>query len=308
MLKNFTLALLAALGWSSVALGDVPKVVASVKPIHALVSAVMGNLGTPALIVSGAASPHTYSLKPSDAQALQSADLVFWTGHGLELFLEDSIATLAPRAKIVELSAAPGIELLPPRQSGTFEQHADDPAETGGGHAHEERDMHFFLDPENAKVMVAVIADQLAAADPEHAELYRANAATETADLDALIAETAARLAPVKDRPFVVFHDAYQYFEKRFGLTVAGSVTVSPEITPGADRINAIRDKLKTLAAACVFAEPQFDPRMVNVLIEGTSARHGVLDPEGATLEEGPGLYRRLIENLATSLVDCLGG
>lgn len=308
MQKPFLLALAAALSWSPMALAEVPNVVATVKPLHALVAAVMGDLGTPALIVKGAASPHTYSLKPSDAQALQSASLVFWTGHGLELFLEDSIATLAPHATIVELSQAPGIELLPPRESGTFEEHADgDHAHAAEDHGHgEEADMHFFLDPANAKVMVTAIAGSLVAADPEHADTYRANAAKETADLDALIAETEARLAPIKDRAFVVFHDAYQYFENRFGLNVAGSITVSPEVSPGADRINEIRNKLKTLDAACVFAEPQFDPRIVNVLTEGTTAKQGVLDPEGANLDEGPGLYRQLIENLATNLKSCL--
>lgn len=309
MRKPFFLALAAALSWSTMALAEVPSVVATVKPLHALVAAVMGDLGTPSLIVKGAASPHSYSLKPSDAQALQSANLVFWTGHGLELFLEDSIDTLAPKATIVELSKSPGIELLPPRETGTFEHH--DHGEAPGGEAHEhehgeEQDLHFFLDPANAKVMVATIADSLVAADPEHADTYRANAAKETADLDALIAETEAKLAPIKDRPFVVFHDAYQYFEKRFGLNVAGSVTLSPEIAPGADRINEIRAKLKTLDAACVFAEPVFDPRIVTVLIEGTTAKQGVLDPEGANLDEGPGLYRQLIENLATNLTACL--
>lgn len=312
MQKPFFLALAAALSWSTVALAEVPSVVTTIKPLHALVAAVMGDLGTPALIVKGAASPHSYSLKPSDAQALQAANLVFWTGHGLELFLEDSIDTLAPRATIVELSKAPGIELLPPRETGTFEHHDHDEEEHAGEahadeHEHgEEQDLHFFLDPANAKVMVATIADSLVAADPEHADTYRANAAKETADLDALIAETEASLAPIKDRPFVVFHDAYQYFEKRFGLNVAGSVTLSPEIAPGADRINEIRAKLKTLAAACVFAEPVFEPRIVNVLTEGTTAKQGVLDPEGANLDEGPGLYRQLIENLATSLKACL--
>lgn len=311
MQKPFLLALAAALSWSSVALAEVPSVVATVKPLHSLVAAVMGDLGAPALIVKGAASPHSYSLKPSDAQALQSANLVFWTGHGLELFLEDSIGTLAPSATVVELSQAPGIELLPPRESGTFEAHAheahDDHAHEGEAHEHgEEADMHFFLDPANAKVMVATIADSLSTADPEHADTYRANAAKELADLDALIAETEASLALVKDRPFVVFHDAYQYFENRFDLSVAGSVTISPEIAPGADRINAIRDRLKTLDAACVFAEPVFDPRIVAVLTEGTSARQGILDPEGANLEEGPGLYRQLIESLAASLKSCL--
>ena len=310
MQKPFFLALAAALSWSTVALAEVPSVVATIKPLHALVAAVMGDLGTPALIVKGAASPHSYSLKPSDAQALQGAKLVFWTGHGLELFLQDSINTLAPNATIVELSKAPGIVLLPPRETGTFEHHNDGdeaPAGDAHGHAHgEEQDLHFFLDPANAKVMVASIADSLVAADPEHADIYRANASKETADLDALVAETAAALAPIKDRPFVVFHDAYQYFEKRFGLNVAGSVTLSPEIAPGADRINEIRAKLKTLDAACVFAEPVFDPRIVTVLTEGTTAKQGVLDPEGANLDEGPGLYRQLIENLASSLKACL--
>jgi zinc transport system substrate-binding protein len=310
MQKPFFLALAAALSRPTLALAEVPSVVATIKPLHALVAAVMGDLGTPALIVKGAASPHSYSLKPSDAQALQSAKLVFWTGHGLELFLQDSINTLAPNATIVELSKSPGIELLPPRETGTFEHHNDGdeaPAGDAHGHAHgEEQDLHFFLDPANAKVMVASIADSLVAADPEHADIYRANASKETADLDALIAETAASLAPIKDRPFVVFHDAYQYFEKRFGLNVAGSVTLSPEIAPGADRINEIRAKLKTLDAACVFAEPVFDPRIVTVLTEGTTAKQGVLDPEGANLDEGPGLYRQLIENLASSLKACL--
>jgi zinc transport system substrate-binding protein len=312
MQKPFFLALAAALSWSTVALAEVPSVVTTIKPLHALVAAVMGDLGTPALIVKGTASPHSYSLKPSDAQALQAANLLFWTGHGLELFLEDSIDTLAPKATIVELSKAPGIELLPPRETGTFEHHDHDEEEHAGEahadeHEHgEEQDLHFFLDPANAKVMVATIADSLVAADPEHADTYRANAAKETADLDALIAETEASLAPIKDRPFVVFHDAYQYFEKRFGLNVAGSVTLSPEIAPGADRINEIRAKLKTLDAACVFAEPVFEPRIVNVLTEGTTAKQGVLDPEGANLDEGPGLYRQLIENLATSLKACL--
>lgn len=166
--------------------------------------------------------------------------------------------------------------------------------------------MHFFLDPVNAKLMVAAIADSLAAADPGNAATYRTNAATTVADLDALIAETEARLAPVKDRPFVVFHDAYQYFEGRFGLNVAGSITINPELTPGADRIGEIRERLKAADAACVFAEPNFEPRVIDVLIEGTDAKAGVLDPEGAGLEPGPGLYRQLIENLATGLVDCL--
>jgi zinc transport system substrate-binding protein len=308
MQKPFLLALAAALSWSSVALAEVPNVVATVKPLHALVAAVMGDLGTPALIVKGAASPHTYSLRPSDAQALQSANLVFWTGHGLEVFLEDSIGTLAPQATIVELSEAPGIELLAPRESGTFEEHADE-EEAHEDHGHgEEADMHFFLDPANAKIMVATIADSLAAADPEHADTYRANAATETADLDALIAETEANLASVKDRPFVVFHDAYQYFETRYGLNAVGSITVSPERQPGAQRLQRLRRKIAQLKAVCVFAEPQFEPTLVQTVIERTPARTGVLDYMGVANPPGRDAYFDMMRGMARALVGCLKG
>ena len=128
----------------------------------------------------------------------------------------------------------------------------------------------------------------------------------ETAALDQLTTDVSAILAPVKDKPFVVFHDAYQYFGRRFGLAIAGSITVSPENMPGADRISEVREKLKTLATACVFAEPQFDPRIIDVLIEGTRAGKGTLDPEGANLPEGPALYADLLTGLADSIVTCL--
>jgi len=314
-MKRPLLILAALLLGTASAFAEVPRVVATIKPIHSLVAAVMGDLGSPTLIVKGAASPHVYSLKPSDAGAIEAADIVFWTGHDMEVFLEDSLVTLAPNATVVELGQVSGIELLPTREGGMFEAHDDgdeheahhhDEAEAHD-HAHGEFDMHMFLDPMNAKIMVLAIADTLGAADPEHAAIYAANAQAENAALDQLIADISTRLAPVKDLPFVVFHDAYQYFERRFDLNVAGSITVNPENMPGADRISEVREKLKTLATACVFAEPQFDPRIVDVLIEGTPAGKGVLDPEGANLTEGPGLYAELLNGLADSLVECLG-
>jgi zinc transport system substrate-binding protein len=298
-----------------------PAVVASTKPIHSLVSSVMGDTGTPVLIVKGAASPHTYSLRPSDAAALESADLVFWTGHGMELFLAEALETLSTDANVVELAEAPGIELLPLREGGAFEAHAHDEEEYDhdhgneghedhadhDDHAHDEGDMHFWLDPENAKLMVAHIAQTLSAADPENAATYAANAEAETARLDALTDELTATLAPVASKPFLVFHDAYQYFENRFGLEVAGTVTVSPEVMPGAARIDELRAKVSELGATCVFAEPNFEPAIVGTIVEGTEAQAGTLDPEGSALTEGPDLYHALLRDLANGLVDCLG-
>ena len=158
----------------------------------------------------------------------------------------------------------------------------------------------------NARAMVAEIARVLAEADPDNAARYAGNAAAYAARLDALVAETAAAVEPVKARPAIVFHDAYQYFEKRFGLNVVGSITVSPEVLPGAQRLSAIRDKVKELGAVCVFSEPQFEPKLVSVVTEGTDARTGVLDPLGAEIADGPDLYATLIRDLGRSFATCL--
>lgn len=312
------LALVAALNAPTIVLAEVPRVVATIKPIHSLVAAVMGELGAPALIVKGGASPHTYSLRPSDAEALEAADVVFWTGHGLELFLGDALATLAVDARVVELAETASLELLPVREGGAFEAHAhaeDEHEEEHEGeehaadeHGHDEADMHFWLDPANAAILASAIAEELAATDPGNAATYRANAAAVNGALVALSAELDAALAGVRDRPFIVFHDAYQYFEKRFGLSVAGSVTVTPDTMPGARRVAELRERIAQSGVGCVFAEPQFEPAIVAAIVEGTGARTGELDPEGAGLDEGPGLYAELLRRLAASLTACLGG
>lgn len=286
--------------------GSAPAVVASIKPIHSLVAGVMEGVGEPMLIVQGARSPHTYRMKPSEAAALQSADVVFWAGAYLEAFLVKPLATLGADARNVELVDAPGVERLPLREGGAFETdaHEDENADEA---AHDEAfDTHVWLDPVNAKAMVGAIEATLAAVDPAHAETYGANADKLEARLDGLIATIDADLAGVKDRPFIVFHDAYQYFERRFAMPAAGSITVSPETPPGARRIAELQAKVKAVGATCVFAEPQFEPALVDVVIEGTEAKAGVLDPEGAALTDGPELYFELIGNLAASLKDCL--
>jgi zinc transport system substrate-binding protein len=315
MIRLLSLSGLAGLMLGGTALAA-PTVVASTKPVHALVAAVMDGVGEPGLIVKGATSPHTYSLRPSDAAALESADVVFWTGHGLELFLGDALATLSTKARTVELADAEGIALLPMREGGAFEAHSHgDEDHDHEGHDHEEHDhehgeegdMHFWLDPENAKLMVTEIASVLAEVDPENASAYQVNAEAELVRLDQLEEELRETLKPVEGKPFIVFHDAYQYFEQRFGLTAAGSITVSPEVAPGAARIEELRAKVRELGATCLFAEPNFEPTVINTIAEGTEAKVGVLDPEGSALTEGKGLYEELLRGLAAGLVECLG-
>lgn len=284
-----------------------PAVVVSLKPIHSLVASIMHGVGDPSVIIEGAASPHTYQMKPSDAAKLERADIVFWVGHDMEKFMEKPLETLGAKAKIVELDEAPGLVKLPTRESGTFEPHADeDEHEAGHGHEHEEYDPHLWLNTGNAKAMAAVIAKTLVEVDPANAQIYEKNLANLDDRLDKLSSEIKATIAPVKDKPFIVFHDAYQYFEKEFGVTVAGSITVSPETLPGAARISEIHDKVKTLNSTCVFAEPQFEPRLISVVIEGTDAKSGVLDPEAGALTKGEDLYSEMMTGIAASLKACL--
>ncbi|KAB2668339.1 zinc ABC transporter substrate-binding protein ZnuA [Ochrobactrum sp. LMG 5442] len=301
-------------------------VVVSIKPLHSIVSAVMQGVGEPKLIVQGAGSEHVYSLKPSDAEAIEHAKVIFWAGPSMETFLDKPIDTLGEGAKVVALGDADGLTRLKFREGGPFEAHDhgheghdhahddkkhDHAAETSEAghdhdHGHGEYDLHFWLDPQNGKVLATDIAKTLGASDPEHAAQYEKNARDYGEKIDALTREIASELEPVKDKPFIVFHDAYQYFENRFGVKAAGSITVSPEKAPGAARIKEIHDKIKSLGATCVFSEPQFEPKLVKTVIDGTEARTGILDPLGAELKDGPDLYPQLIRNLADSLKTCL--
>ncbi|TCA26568.1 zinc ABC transporter substrate-binding protein [Rhizobium leguminosarum bv. viciae] len=313
------LAIPALLFAGTMRAADAPVVVTSIKPIHSLVSAIMQGVGEPELIVDGAASPHTYNLKPSNARALQNAKVIFWVGPGLEAFLEKPLQALGRDASIAELDNAPGLVKLPFREGGAFEPHDDgdehDSASATPEHEHDHAeadhdhgtfDTHLWLDPMNAKAMAAMITTTLVAADPANALTYQGNAKALDDRLDALDTELKGIVAPVKGKPFIVFHDAYQYFEHRYGIRVAGSITVSPETIPGAERVSEIHRKVGELGATCVFAEPQFEPRLVNVVIEGTSAKSGVLDPEAATLMAGPDLYFTLMRGIANRMKDCL--
>jgi len=294
-----------------------PKVLVSIKPIHSLVAGVMQGVGLPELLIEGGGSPHAYSLRPSEARLLERADAIFWIGAGMETFLEKPLAALSRGARLVALADAPGVVLLPARAGGTWEAHEDEPADQRAppGHdaarpedrpAHREANLHIWLDPHNAEAMTRAIAATLAEVDPANAARYAANGEAVVAGLAALDRELRDKLAAVKQRPYVVFHDAYPYFEARYGTNALGAIAVSPERAPGAKRISEIRGKIRALGAICVFSEPQFTPALVQTLVEGTDARIGVLDPLGAALVPGPGAYAALLRAIADSLAACL--
>lgn len=305
-------ALFAATMLMAGAAAAAPRVVASVVPVQSIVAAVMGDTGTPDLLLKGSMAEHRAVFTPAQIASLGDADLVFIVGHGLEAKLATLSGSDAVNGRtFIELSDAPGVAKLPIREGGAWEPDMDGHDHATEGTAAEgvlTFDPHVWLDPENAKAMARAVAADLARADPGNAAAYAANAQAFAVEIDQTSAAIAAELAPVKDKPFIVFHDAYHYFEKRFGLAGVGAIADVSAQAPSAERLAQVRDKIMTARAACVFREPQFDDRVVQTVIEGTAAREGVLDPLGAGLTPGPQAYPQLLRTLAAALKDCLSG
>ncbi|MGC9953514.1 MAG: zinc ABC transporter substrate-binding protein [Rhizomicrobium sp.] len=276
-----------------------PNVLATIKPVHSLVAAVMQGVGEPELLIGGALSVHSYALKPSDARKIERAAAIFEIGPDMETYLTAPLAALGAHGEVVALERAPGAHLLPARRGGLWEDTDE--------HDHGPADPHLWLDPQNAIAMTAAIAATLVKLDPAHAAAYRTNGAREIAALKALDKELAAKLAPARGRPYIVFHDAYHYFEARYGLTPAGAVTVAPDRPVGPRRIEILRNVILQGHVACIFREPEFPPKLIETLSEGTRMRTGVLDEVGADLSPGPALYPELLRALAQSLTECLG-
>ena len=287
------------------------EVVVSIKPIHSLVAGVMGEAGEPRLMISGSTSPHTYQMRPSDAAVLNAADLIVWVGEGMEMFLDRPIEVLGSNAEVVTLHKSAGLELLPSREGGIWhdeerELHVDE--DDDHGHDHGEFDMHIWLDPGNARRIVDVVANALVRIDPGRADVWRANAETIRMRIDLLESSLRERLTPVRERAFIVFHDGYGYFEHAFELNGKGAVAVDPARPPGARRIAELRGALAEHDVRCVFTEPQFEPDLVQTVVEGTGVRTAALDPLGVDIESGPDAWFEIMRGLGDAVSDCLGG
>lgn len=322
---------LAAVLLGSTAVADVPSVAVDIAPLHSLVARVMEGVGTPDLVIPASASPHGYRLRPSEARALQNADVVFWMGEDMTPWLEGAIETLAENASVTALLEHQETMLLEFREGALFEGHDhdghgedhdehghddhdkdhdehahDDHDEDHDEHGHGAHDPHAWLSPDNARAWMNVIAAELSAADPENAGTYFANAAAGRAELEELKDEISILLEPVRSVYFVVFHDAYQYFESAFDISASGAISLSDAADPSPARIAEIQARVKNEGIGCVLSEPQYNPGIIAVVMDGTDATTSVLDPLGSDLETGANLYPQLLRNLATSLASCM--
>ena len=290
------------------------KVVTTIKPLHSLISSVMDGVGEPSLIIEGTNNPHTFVFKPSHAKMLEEADLVFWIGEDLEAFMEKPLESLAKDAKKISFMELGSIEKLKFREENVFDDHDDhdghedeheghDDHAEHEGHNHGEFDAHIWLDPMNAKEMVHEIAHELSELDPSNKVTYEANANKTLKSLDKLIEDVGKDVA--KDISYIVFHDAYQYFEKRFGVSSAGALTLNPDVLPGAKQIADIQDLISDKGIKCIFSEPQYNPKIIETLASDMKISTGILDPLGANLDKGNTMYEGLIKQISNSIKNC---
>ena len=312
--------LIGLLAFSTLAKADL-KVVTSIKPIHSLASYIMDGVGSPGLIVDGYNSPHSFQLKPSHAKMLEQADIIFWIGEDLENFLEKPLATIAKKAEKIELLEIKGIKKLKFRERNIFEEHEghDDHGDDAKkeehddhghdakkeehddheGHGHGEYDPHIWLDPINAKVILSEITEHLIENDSKNASTYKSNLAKALAKIDKLIIDVITETNT--DLSYVVFHDAYQYYENRFNVNILGAMTVNPDVMPGAEQIHEIHEVIEHDNVSCILSEPQFNPDIIKSIAKDTNVKTGVLDPLGANLKPGKDLYFDLIRNMSAS-------
>ena len=327
MSKNF-ISLAAGMAMiGGVAMSDTPKVAVDISPVHSLVSRVMLGVGAPDLIVQAGASPHGYTLRPSEAKALQDAQMVFWMGESLSPWMEGALDTLSSDATIITLLERDETILLEFREGAMFEEHdhddhgdekhgdhgdekhddhGDEKHDDHGDHEdHGSHDPHAWLSPDNARIWLNLIASQLSIVDPENAGTYFANAAAARSEIEALTIEVNILLEPVRGKKFIVFHDAYQYFEKAFDLSASGAISLGDASKPSPARIAEIQGRILEESIDCVLSEPQFNKGLVATVMAGSKAKTSVIDPLGAGLKPGPDLYSELIRNMTKTLVDC---
>lgn len=298
------LALLVIIPWH--ALAEAPRVVVSIKPLHSLAAALLNGIADPELLLDGSATPHSHAMRPSMQRTLHQADVVVWVGPELEGFLAKPLSVLPDRVRVIGLlDDTNGLLRLP-----LTADEKDGHGHSGHGHdrhaTHDELayDPHIWLSPANARAMAQRMAT--AFAPFANAETLKKNLAALDQELAALETAIAAQLSPLRDRPFVVFHPAYNYFVEAFGLRQPGIVTIAPELGTSARHLSHLREEIAEDGAVCVFREPQFSDRSIAALVRGTDLRAGVLDPLGVDITPGPKAYAAILKALAASMANCL--
>ena len=327
-MKLFSIIILFVFSSINAFATETTGVISTIQPINSLVSAVIGNTGKTISIIPAEQSPHDFKLKPSDVKVLQNGNIIFYVSNHLESSVTKVFKNLPKNIKLINLMKESGINHLAIRDNAAWERHDhhgddhddhdkhgkkhddhDDHDKHGKKHDDHEKedDVHVWLSPDNAIKIVQKVNKVLSLYFPENSKIYNDNTTKFIDKIRNLKMELVKELSPIKNKPYIVFHDAYQYFEKTFELNAVGSVALEGDIASSPKQISLIKDKIVKSKALCVFQEPQFDSKLIKIVVEGTDAKIGTLDPLGVNISENKDFYLQLITNMAKSLKECLG-
>ena len=317
-MKLFSIIILFVFSSINAFATETTGVISTIQPINSLVSAVIGNTGKTISIIPAEQSPHDFKLKPSEVKVLQNGNIIFYVSNHLESSVTKVFKNLPKNIKLINLMKESGINHLAIRDNAAWERHDhhgddhDDHDKHGKKHDdhddHEkEDDVHIWLSPDNAIKIVQKVNKVLSLYFPENSKIYNDNTTKFIDKIRNLKIELIKELSPIKNKPYIVFHDAYQYFEKTFELNAVGSIALEGDIASSPKQISFIKDKIIKSKASCVFQEPQFDSKLVKIVLEGTNAKTGTLDPHGVNITGNKDFYLQLLKNMAKSLKECLG-
>lgn len=310
---NKTALSLALLGATAVANADV---LTTVKPLGFIASAITDGVTNTQVLLPMSASPHDYNLKPSDIEKLKSAQLIVWVGDEMETFLEKAVDKF-PEEKVLELEDVAAIKAIvdATKKEGKHEHHDHDDDDHDDdhhehhhdhhGHSHD-KDWHVWLSPVASEHIAEQIAQRLSQQMPEQKAKIEANLANFKTSLNKKNSELTAQLSKAKGKGYYTFHDAYGHFERAYGLNSLGSFTINPTIAPGAKTLNKIKHSIKEHQAQCLFAEPQFTPKVIDSLSKGTAVKVGRLDPLGEKVAMGKDAYPQFLQSIADQFSECL--
>ena len=277
------------------------NVVTSIKPIHSLVSRVMGDLGEPELLVQGGVTPHIFRMKPSDFRKVVNADVLFYISPKFETFLKSASTTNSNTLNTIAFAEQEGIILHPFRTSKIWFSEGDIDDE----HMHSDMDLHIWLDPSNTRRIVTIIEETLSEIDPDNTITYVKNAnllIKELYEQEELIREL---LRPLRDSPMIVYHDAFQYYEKAFSLRSFGAIQLKSDETPSVKHLTALKKIATERDVTCVLAIPGTHPRITMAVMGDTKAGYVVVDHLGQYLEPGPESYFQLMFEITQRILDC---
>ena len=260
------------------------NIVVTIPPLAGMIAPLLEPQDKIEVLLQQGASPHGFTLRPSHLKSLKNADILMMVGSPVDAWVHKSAGRM--NDKTVNMAKLSAVQTLPIRKGGLWEKKlpkasAHDQNLSGHNHAPMMYDGHLWMSIHNAKLMIESFSKKLTTLRPEKAQSIQQKTKDWLAQISQAENSVKQQLQSNQDTPFMVLHDAFQYFENHFGLNGVGSIRLNPELQPSVKRLLSLRKTMKSENVQCVFKEPQFPDKQILKLADNTPVSIGELDPMG---------------------------